>query len=183
MIMPVFICCLYTCNPVLSCGGDSSHCLKLYFIFVSVGSKGNWIGLECVCIGADEIYCSVVHSDKYVGIPEFHICCPDFQDRMTDSFFRTGDFFAESGVEKIEGYRLPRRYYSLINTVAWGCVVLVPMVYYLLRLLTSGSTVYVCIGISTIGICKYIFWTNNCFDGPSLLWAVSSITGKPDSYW
>jgi hypothetical protein len=76
---------------------------------------------------------------------------------MSDSFFRTGDFFAESGVMRIEGYRLPRRYYSLINTVAWGFVVLVPMVYYLLRLLTSGSTIYFSIGIGIIGICKYAF--------------------------
>jgi len=76
---------------------------------------------------------------------------------MTDSFFRTGDFFAESDVTRIEGFRLPRRYYSLINTVAWGFVVLVPMVYYLLRLLTSGSTIYFSIGIGIIGICKYKF--------------------------
>jgi hypothetical protein len=74
---------------------------------------------------------------------------------MSDSFFRTGDFFAESGVKRIEGYRLPRRYYSLINTVAWGFVVLVPMMYYLLRLLTSGSTIYFSVGIGIIGICKY----------------------------
>lgn len=77
---------------------------------------------------------------------------------MTDSFFCTGDFFAESGVKKIEGYRLPRRYYSLINTVTWGFVVVVPMVYYLLRLLTSGSTMYISIGIGIIGICKYNFY-------------------------
>jgi hypothetical protein len=76
---------------------------------------------------------------------------------MSDSFFRTGDFFAESGVMRVEGYRLPRRYYSLINTVAWGFVVLVPMVYYLLRLLTSGSTIYFSVGIGIIGICKYAF--------------------------
>jgi hypothetical protein len=74
---------------------------------------------------------------------------------MSDSFFHTGDFFAESGVKRIEGYHLPRRYYSLINTVAWGFVVLVPMVYYLLRLLTSGSTIYFSVGIGIIGICKY----------------------------
>jgi len=74
---------------------------------------------------------------------------------MTDSFFSTGDFFAESGVKRIEGYRLPRRYYSLINTVTWGFVVVVPMVYYLLRLLTSGSTMYFSIGIGIISICKY----------------------------
>ncbi|PNF37469.1 1-acyl-sn-glycerol-3-phosphate acyltransferase gamma [Cryptotermes secundus] len=77
------------------------------------------------------------------------------KDRMSDSFFCTGDFFAESGVMKIEGYRLPRRYFSLINTVAWGFVVLVPMVYYLLRLLTSGSTIYFSVGIGIIGI---FFW-------------------------
>jgi hypothetical protein len=76
---------------------------------------------------------------------------------MSDSFFRTGDFFAESGVKRIEGYRLPRRYYSLINTVAWGFIILVPMVYYLLRLLTSGSTIYFSVGIGIIGICKYAF--------------------------
>lgn len=74
---------------------------------------------------------------------------------MSDSFFSTGDFFAKSDVKRIEGYHLPRRYYSLINTVTWGFVVVVPMVYYLLRLLTSGSTIYFSIGIGIIGICKY----------------------------
>ncbi|PSN36531.1 1-acyl-sn-glycerol-3-phosphate acyltransferase delta [Blattella germanica] len=74
------------------------------------------------------------------------------KDRMSDSFFKTGDFFSESGVKRVEGLHLPRRYFSLINTAAWGFVVLCPMMYYLLRLLTSGSTIYISIGIGIISI-------------------------------
>ncbi|XP_066991804.2 1-acyl-sn-glycerol-3-phosphate acyltransferase gamma [Anabrus simplex] len=74
------------------------------------------------------------------------------KDRMSDSFYHTGDFFAESGVPRLEPFRLPRRYFSLLNTAGWSIAVLVPIMYYLIRLLTSGSTVYFSIGVAIIAI-------------------------------
>ncbi|KAH0950877.1 hypothetical protein HN011_011887 [Eciton burchellii] len=72
------------------------------------------------------------------------------KDRMTESFYKTGDFFATSGVPRTDTFTLKRRYYSLINTIFWTVVVLVPMLYYLLRLLLSGSIIYFSIGVAII---------------------------------
>lgn len=80
------------------------------------------------------------------------------KDRMTDSFFRTDDFFAESGVRRVEPFRLPRRYFSLINTVSWGIAVLVPIMYGLICLLTSGSTLYFSIGAGIIAIFFFVLY-------------------------
>lgn len=73
---------------------------------------------------------------------------------MTESFYETGDFFATSGVPRTDTFRLKRRYYSLANTIFWAIVVLVPMLYYLLRLLLSGSIVGITIGVGVIFVCK-----------------------------
>nr|CAD7576592.1 unnamed protein product [Timema californicum] len=74
------------------------------------------------------------------------------KDRMQDSFFKTDDFFAESGVKRVDGFNLKRRPVSLLNTVIWGFVILVPMSCYLLRLLTCGSWFYFSAGISIIAV-------------------------------
>lgn len=72
------------------------------------------------------------------------------KDRMTESFYKTGDFFTTSGVPRTDTFMLKRRYYSLINTIFWSVVVLVPMLYYLLRLLLSGSIIYFFFGVAII---------------------------------
>lgn len=74
-----------------------------------------------------------------------------------ESFFKTGDFFAESGVQRREPMKMPRRYFSLINIIVWSIVVLVPVFYYLTRLITSGSTLYISIGILIISFCESFF--------------------------
>lgn len=74
---------------------------------------------------------------------------------MAESFVETGDFFATSGVPRTDKFKLERRIWSLVNTVGWAIVVLVPMLYYLVRLLLSGSTMYFSIGVGIIGLCKY----------------------------
>ncbi|EFN64501.1 1-acyl-sn-glycerol-3-phosphate acyltransferase gamma [Camponotus floridanus] len=76
------------------------------------------------------------------------------KDRMAESFYKTGDFFAMSGVPRTDSFMLKRRYYSLINTIFWAIIVLVPMLYYLLRLLLSGTIIYFLIGIAIIFLCK-----------------------------
>lgn len=81
-----------------------------------------------------------------------------FQDKMQDSFFNTGDFFLESGVERVEPFEVPPRVYSLINTLGWAVVTLTPMLYYLLGLLLSGKLVYFSIGCVILGACKYLIF-------------------------
>jgi lysophosphatidic acid acyltransferase / lysophosphatidylinositol acyltransferase len=84
----------------------------------------------------------------------------NLQDRMQDSFYKTGDFFKESGIPRVEPFRLPRRKVSLISWCFWFVVTLVPMSYWLACLLTSGSTIKFSIGASIIASCKLL--SPNC---------------------
>lgn len=77
---------------------------------------------------------------------------------MQDSFLNTGDFFAESGVERVEPFQRPNRIYSLVNTLGWAVVTLTPMLYYLLGLLFSGKLLYFSIGVAILGACKYLLF-------------------------
>lgn len=72
------------------------------------------------------------------------------KDFMAESFHETGDFFTKSGVPSTDSFKLKRRHYSLINTLFWAIMVLVPMLYYLIQLFLSGSTIYFSIGVSII---------------------------------
>ncbi|XP_012275220.1 1-acyl-sn-glycerol-3-phosphate acyltransferase gamma [Orussus abietinus] len=72
------------------------------------------------------------------------------KDRMAESFFETNDFFATSGVPRVEPFKLKKRYYAAINTLGWAVIVLVPMLYYLVNLFLSGSTVYFSIGVGIL---------------------------------
>lgn len=72
------------------------------------------------------------------------------KDRMAKSFEETGDFFAISGVPKLERSIIEKRYYSLVNIICWTVVVITPMLYYLINLLLSGSIIYFLIGAGSI---------------------------------
>ncbi|RZC38565.1 1-acyl-sn-glycerol-3-phosphate acyltransferase delta, partial [Asbolus verrucosus] len=73
------------------------------------------------------------------------------KDRLRDSFIKTGDYFATSGVPRLEPFELERRINSLINIAVWVVVICCPMVYYLIKLLFSGELLYFSIGASIIG--------------------------------
>lgn len=74
------------------------------------------------------------------------------KDKLQDSFYKTGDFFAESGIERVEPFKMSRAYYSLVNTVVWYIVILIPMLYYLIKLLFSGELLYFSFGVGIISI-------------------------------
>ncbi|XP_014242714.1 1-acyl-sn-glycerol-3-phosphate acyltransferase gamma-like [Cimex lectularius] len=74
------------------------------------------------------------------------------KDKMMESFLKTGDYFKTSGVPRVEAIRLNRRPFSIINMSVWAVLTLIPMVYCLTCLLTSGSTVYVSIGLIIISV-------------------------------
>ncbi|XP_057318974.1 1-acyl-sn-glycerol-3-phosphate acyltransferase gamma-like [Microplitis mediator] len=78
------------------------------------------------------------------------------KDRLAESFIETGDFFATSGVPKTDKFKLPRRYFSLINTICWAIIVLVPMLYYLVKLFISGSTIAFTFGVAIILLFFYL---------------------------
>lgn len=73
------------------------------------------------------------------------------KDKLMDSFLKTGDFFATSGVPRVEPFSLPRRISHLINIIFWFVSILFPMAYYLIKLLFSGELLYFSIGASIIG--------------------------------
>lgn len=100
------------------------------------------------------------------------------KDRMAESFHETGDFFTKSGVPRTDTFKLKRRYYSLINTLFWAVVVLVPMLYYLIRLFLSGSTVYFFSGVSII-LLFYVLMTKTI--GMSEISKSSSSYGAVDA--
>ncbi|XP_076233895.1 1-acyl-sn-glycerol-3-phosphate acyltransferase gamma [Calliopsis andreniformis] len=72
------------------------------------------------------------------------------KDRLAESFIQTGDFFATSGVPRTDCFYINRRYYTFLNTLFWAVAVLVPMLYYLINLFLSGSTIYFSIGVGII---------------------------------
>lgn len=74
---------------------------------------------------------------------------------MMESFMLHGDYFVDNGIPRVEPFYLPRRYYSLVNMSMWAVVTLLPVFYLLFRLVTSGSTIYISIGISIILFCEY----------------------------
>lgn len=74
-----------------------------------------------------------------------------------ESFLKTGDWFLESGVRRVEPFKLPRRIYSLLNMFGWAIITLCPLVYQLMLLLLYGSTLSICIALSIIFMCKYFY--------------------------
>ncbi|KAK0181438.1 hypothetical protein PV327_003725 [Microctonus hyperodae] len=72
------------------------------------------------------------------------------KDQLAESFMQTGDFFATSGVPKPDVFKLERRNYSLINTLCWAVVILVPMLHYLITLFISGSTIAFSLGVGIL---------------------------------
>ncbi|XP_037080534.1 1-acyl-sn-glycerol-3-phosphate acyltransferase gamma-like isoform X2 [Pollicipes pollicipes] len=74
------------------------------------------------------------------------------KDKMLTSYHETGSFTQLSGARELTTVRLPRRFFSLLNTTAWAALVLTPLVRSLLALLLSGSTVQVVSGLLVVAL-------------------------------
>lgn len=75
------------------------------------------------------------------------------KDRLKRSFCESGgDFFATSGVKRIEGFSRPRRTHALITMVVCMVSVCCPLVYGLVRLFASGEILYGVMGTGIITI-------------------------------
>lgn len=77
----------------------------------------------------------------------------EVKDRLKDSFLKTGDFFATSGVPRIEPFTVPRRSASFCLLIFWVFSILLPMTYWLVKLLFSGQILYFSIGAGLLGLC------------------------------
>ncbi|XP_023319306.1 1-acyl-sn-glycerol-3-phosphate acyltransferase delta-like [Trichogramma pretiosum] len=51
------------------------------------------------------------------------------KDRMQESFLESGDFFATSGVPKVDSFKVERRMWTFVNTAFWSIVILVPILF------------------------------------------------------
>ncbi|KAF5306635.1 hypothetical protein FQA39_LY08824 [Lamprigera yunnana] len=72
------------------------------------------------------------------------------KDKLKDSFVRTGDFFALSGVDRMTPFKVNRRIHSCINMLVWATIILCPMIYYLVALFASGNIIYAILGLGII---------------------------------
>ncbi|XP_018577240.1 1-acyl-sn-glycerol-3-phosphate acyltransferase delta isoform X2 [Anoplophora glabripennis] len=73
------------------------------------------------------------------------------KDKLKDSFIKTGDFFETSGLPRVEPFELPRRLHSPVHIAFWLSCTLIPISYYLIKLLFSGELLYFSVGASIIG--------------------------------
>lgn len=77
------------------------------------------------------------------------------KDKLQDSFHTHGDFFKSSGVPPIDPIIMKPRLSSLLNTIFWIIVTVLPIVYFLMSLLLTGNILYLSIAIGIIFACEY----------------------------
>lgn len=73
------------------------------------------------------------------------------KDKIQDSFHKHGDFFHDTGVEKLKPFRIGKNPALLINTLGWAIFIIPPMIYYVLSSLIHGNFI-------TFGICVSILF-------------------------
>lgn len=56
---------------------------------------------------------------------------------MLDSFYNTDDFFAQSGIDRVEPIKLHRSYSSLLNFFIWNLLLTFPLIVYWIFLLLN----------------------------------------------
>lgn len=76
------------------------------------------------------------------------------KDALQDSFHKHGDFFTGTNFPRREPIEMKRRLHTLFNWLGWLVATLIPIVYYLVRLLFSGELLYFSIGAGILIICK-----------------------------
>lgn len=78
------------------------------------------------------------------------------KDSLQDSFHAHGDFFTGTNLPRLEPIEMQPRLHSLVNTIGWIIVTLIPIVYYLAKLVFSGDLLHFAIGGGILLICTYI---------------------------
>lgn len=76
------------------------------------------------------------------------------KDELQESFHKHGDFFTGSRFPRVDAIEMQPRLHTLINTLVWGVVTLVPILTYLVQLLFSGELLYFSIGAGILLICE-----------------------------
>lgn len=76
------------------------------------------------------------------------------KDALQESFHKHGDFFTGTNFPRVEPVTMQPRLSTLLNTLVWAFVTLIPILYYLVKLLFSGELLYFSIGAGILLICK-----------------------------
>ena len=76
------------------------------------------------------------------------------KDLMQESFHKYGNFFTGSNQPEKPVLIQKPRLSSLLNTAGWTFATVIPMMYYLIKLFTSGQIFYFSIGVLILVACK-----------------------------
>lgn len=76
------------------------------------------------------------------------------KDKLQTSFHKTGDYFKDTDIVPIKPIRFKPRLRTLINWVAWMVITMLPILYWVLRMIFSGQIMSIAIGAGIIVACK-----------------------------
>jgi lysophosphatidic acid acyltransferase / lysophosphatidylinositol acyltransferase len=77
------------------------------------------------------------------------------KDKLQTSFHKTGDYFKDNDLQKIQPIKMERRIFPLINWISWMFVAMLPILKLLINLLLSGEIMSILIGTFILIICKF----------------------------
>lgn len=76
------------------------------------------------------------------------------KDKLMSSFHKTGDLFKGNDIEPIKPMMFERRIYPLINWLTWMVIAMVPILWLLISLLSSGDLTHIIIGAVILVTCE-----------------------------
>lgn len=77
------------------------------------------------------------------------------KDKLQSSFHKTGDFFKDNDIPRVEPMLFEPRPVTLINWVSWMIIAMLPILYLLLSLILSGNVMHIAIGSGITVACKF----------------------------
>lgn len=78
------------------------------------------------------------------------------QDKLLDSYMRTGSFTKENDLPDYPSHPMPRRPYSLINMLIWASFVLSQILRFYYNLIISGSLLSLSFAVGIVMCGKYL---------------------------
>lgn len=78
------------------------------------------------------------------------------KDKLQESFKKTGDFFATSGVKRQPATNVARKWMPLLNYLFWSVGTCSTIAYYLIKLFMNGDFIYLSVWIGIILACAIL---------------------------
>lgn len=110
------------------------------------------------------IHCSVKLKLGLGSLHQKHLIFIVFflQDKLLDSYMRTGSFTKENDLPDYPSRPMPRRPYSLINMLLWASFVLSQILRFYYNLIVSGSLLSLSFAVGIVIFGKYLNFTIHC---------------------